>query len=84
MTEQNEFSNFKVGDLAVFQQSFAQEEFADFARLSGDHNPLHHDATYAADSEFERPIVPMHMTIAPLSRIAGMIFPGDPFTARES
>jgi short-subunit dehydrogenase/acyl dehydratase/acyl carrier protein len=78
MTEQNEFSNFKVGDLAVFQQSFAQEEFADFARLSGDHNPLHHDATYAADSEFERPIVPMHMTIAPLSRIAGMIFPGDP------
>ena len=78
MTEQKEFTAFQVGDIATFQQSFSPEGFAEFAKLSGDHNPLHHDAAYAAESEFEQPIVPMHMTIAPLSRIAGMTFPGDP------
>lgn len=78
MTDHTEFSDFRVGDIATFDQSFAAEDFTQFARLSGDHNPLHHDADYAADSAFERPIVPLHMTIAPLSRIAGVIFPGDP------
>lgn len=72
------FSDFRVGDLAVFEQSFSAEDFRAFAKLSGDFNPLHHDAVYAERSEFSRPIVPMHMTMAPLSRIAGMIFPGDP------
>lgn len=78
MTDQKEFSAFKVGEIAVFEQRFEASDFDDFTKLSGDHNPLHHDAEYAATSEFNRPIVPMHMTIAPLSRIAGMIFPGDP------
>jgi NADP-dependent 3-hydroxy acid dehydrogenase YdfG/acyl dehydratase/acyl carrier protein len=72
------FSDFQVGETAVFEQTFTPEMFEGFAQLSGDRNPLHHDVKYAQQSEFERPIVPMHMTIAPLSRIAGMIFPGDP------
>ena len=78
MPQQMEFAAFQVGNIAAFEQSFSAEGFTDFAKLSGDYNPLHHDASYAADSEFGRPIVPMHMTIAPMSRIAGMIFPGDP------
>lgn len=72
------FEGFSVGDCAVFRQSFTLEEFEGFAALSGDRNPLHHDAAHAATTDFGQPIVPMHMTIAPLSRIAGMIFPGVP------
>lgn len=72
------FTDFRVGDLAVFRQSFGASDFESFSALSGDQNPLHHDETYAAESTFGRPIVPVHMTIAPLSRVAGMIFPGDP------
>ena len=78
MSQTRMFSDFKVGDTAVFEQSFSAQDFAAFAALSGDHNPLHHDAAYASESEFEKTIVPMHMTMAPMSRIAGMIFPGDP------
>jgi len=78
MTLKTAFSDFQIGDLAVFEQSFDPDAFTQFAAVSGDLNPLHYDAGYAADTEFTRPIVPMHMTISPLSRIAGMIFPGDP------
>ena len=74
----SDFGQFRTGDLAVFRQQFSRAEFEAFAALSGDRNPLHHDAAYAEASEFGRPIVPLHMTAAPLSRIAGMIFPGDP------
>lgn len=78
MTLKTAFSDFQIGDLAVFEQSFDPDAFTQFAAMSGDLNQLHHDANYAAASEFARPIVPMHMTISPLSRIAGMIFPGHP------
>jgi short-subunit dehydrogenase/acyl dehydratase/acyl carrier protein len=72
------FSSFNVGDCAVFRQSFEPEEFENFAALSGDRNPMHYDSAHTGGSKFGRTIVPMHMTIAPLSRIAGMIFPGAP------
>jgi short-subunit dehydrogenase/acyl dehydratase/acyl carrier protein len=78
MTTLTTFSDINVGDLAVFQQSYSTNDFDNFSAMSGDTNPLHHDVAYAALSEFDRPIVPMHITIAPFSRIAGMIFPGDP------
>lgn len=78
MGMKKDFSSFDVGDGAVFRRSFEQEEFENFAALSGDRNPMHHDSVYAEGGRFGRTIVPMHMTIAPLSRIAGMIFPGTP------
>jgi|GEM_PF-387702 len=72
------FSDYKVGDLAVFKKHFTSQDFKNFSTISGDTNPLHHDDEYARNSEFERTIVPIHLAISPLSRIAGMIFPGDP------
>lgn len=73
-----EFKNFKVGDYVVFERQFSQEEFANFSSLSGDRNPLHHNAKHAAFTPFKVPIVPLHMTMSPLSMIAGMVFPGEP------
>jgi short-subunit dehydrogenase/acyl dehydratase/acyl carrier protein len=72
------FDRFAPGDVAIFSRSFSEHDFAAFSALSGDQNPLHADADYAASTRFGRPIVPLHMTLAPLSMVAGMIFPGKP------
>ena len=73
-----QFDDFQLGDLAFFSKSFESSSFKYFEKLSGDKNPLHCDTAYAADSEFGATVVPVHMVIAPLSRVAGMIFPGKP------
>ena len=72
------FDRFAVGDVAIFERCFSQEDFTAFSRLSGDRNPLHHDATHAGRTRFGQPIVPLHLVLAPLSQIAGMVFPGEP------
>jgi NADP-dependent 3-hydroxy acid dehydrogenase YdfG/acyl dehydratase/acyl carrier protein len=70
--------SFAVGDYVTFERSYSLVDFDAFSALSGDTNPLHHDFDYAARSPFIRPIVPLHLTLAPLSMIAGMVFPGAP------
>jgi short-subunit dehydrogenase/acyl dehydratase/acyl carrier protein len=70
--------SFAVGDYVTFERSYSLLDFASFSALSGDTNRLHHDFDYAAGSPFHRPIVPLHLTLAPLSMIAGMVFPGEP------
>jgi short-subunit dehydrogenase/acyl dehydratase len=73
------FEQFQIGDYAVFERTFTAGDIAGFSQLSGDKNPLHHDTDYAAKHAVAgSPIVPLHMTLAPLSMIAGMIFPGEP------
>lgn len=72
------FDSFAVGDVAIFERSFSLEDFATFSKLSRDTNPLHHDETHARGTSFGRTIVPLHLTLAPLSYVAGMVFPGEP------
>ncbi|MEO9965827.1 MAG: MaoC family dehydratase [Reichenbachiella sp.] len=66
----------KIGD--TFESSFCitQEQVNAFAELSGDKNPLHLDAEYAASTNFKSPIVHGIFTAAVLSKILGMEFPG--------
>ena len=79
MTAMMTFDQFRVGDCAVFERSFSQADFAAFSKLSGDTNPLHCDQAYATEYAADGSlIVPLHLTLAPLSMIAGMIFPGEP------
>lgn len=78
MQEPRTFADFAEGDVATFDKSFRAEDFVAFSELSGDRNPLHHDPGYASQTQFGDTIVPLHMTLAPLSAIAGMIFPGKP------
>lgn len=70
--------SFSVGDRVEFSRSFTRKDFSSFSALSGDNNPLHHDMEFSAKTDFGKPIVPLHMTLAPLSMIAGMVFPGEP------
>ena len=70
------FSELTTGDLAVFTQSFKISDFNAFELLSRDNNDLHHNNQYAQKSGYLSPIVPIHLTSLPLSRVAGCIFPG--------
>ena len=42
----------KVGDSAEFEKTVTAEDIALFAQVTGDTNPLHHDAAYAAKTRF--------------------------------
>lgn len=68
--------DFAPGDCVSFTRRYDSDDFKAFARLSGDRNPLHHDARYARATRFEKPIVPLHLAAAPLSAVAGMMLPG--------
>lgn len=70
------FSELAVGDIAIFTQQFNASDFAAFKLLSRDSNSLHHNVQYAHESGYPSPIVPIHLTSLPLSRVAGCIFPG--------
>lgn len=50
-------SGLKVGDRAVHSRTFTEADVALFGALSGDLNPYHFDAGFAAGSRFGRPIV---------------------------
>ena len=42
----------RVGDSAEFEKMVTAEDIALFAQVTGDTNPLHHDAGYAAKTRF--------------------------------
>jgi NAD(P)-dependent dehydrogenase (short-subunit alcohol dehydrogenase family)/acyl dehydratase len=66
----------RVGISAEFSREITQIDVDDFARNSGDRNPLHVDAIYAATTRFSRPIVHGAFQIGLASAIAGMYLPG--------
>lgn len=57
--------------------SFTQEEVNQFAQTSGDQNPIHIDADYAAATAFKKPIMHGFLAGSVFSRIIGMKFPGE-------
>ncbi|SDI16840.1 Short-chain dehydrogenase [Actinokineospora alba] len=67
---------YDVGDVACSRHTFTGDEFAAFAAVTGDHNPIHHDPAHAAETEFGAPIVPLAMVLGPVSALIGMVIPG--------
>lgn len=72
------FDDFSVGDLIYFNKIFKNNDYKKFAEISEDFNPLHHNRQYAVKYGDGNNIVPLHLIISPISRIAGMNFPGTP------
>jgi len=76
ISKDKKFDDFQVGDTYVVNKIFNKSDYSSFSKLSGDKNPLHHDEDYAKLNAFKGTIVPLHLVIAPLSSVAGMVFPG--------
>ncbi|SMD34783.1 Acyl dehydratase [Reichenbachiella faecimaris] len=66
----------QVGDTYETDFIITQNQVNAFAELSGDKNPLHINADFAATTNFKSPIVHGIFTSAIISKILGMEFPG--------
>lgn len=60
----------------IIRFSISSHEMAEFARLSGDDNPLHHNRDVAVACGFAGPIVYGGLLIAQVSRLLGTHLPG--------
>lgn len=67
----------EVGAQASVDRAFTADDVREFARLSGDYNPLHLDDDAARASGFERSIVHGALAASLISRLLGTELPGD-------
>jgi acyl dehydratase len=65
------------GEVYKHDFQFSQKEVNDFAEVSGDKNPVHLDAAYAAGTFFKKPIMHGMLGAAVFSKIFGVLFPGE-------
>lgn len=61
----------KVGDRAELTKTVTTDDIQKFAEVSGDHNPLHSDAEYAAKTRFKQPIAHGMLSAAYISAVLG-------------
>jgi acyl dehydratase/NAD(P)-dependent dehydrogenase (short-subunit alcohol dehydrogenase family) len=61
---------------ASFQVEVTAQDALEFAKVSGDWNPLHTDAEYASRTAYRRPVLHGAFSAGLLSRMAGMHLPG--------
>ena len=57
--------------------SFSQTEVEQFAKVTGDNNPIHIDKEYAAKTIFKQPIMHGFLGGSVFSKIFGTLFPGE-------
>lgn len=67
----------ETGQTYAYSFSFSQADVARFAQLTGDHNPLHLDADYAAKTAFKKPIIHGLLGSSIFSKVLGTINPGE-------
>lgn len=65
-----------VGTSFEYPFQFSQEEVIRFAELTGDNNPLHLDAEYAATTNFKKPIIHGMLGATVFTKVLGTQFPG--------
>ncbi|MES2680526.1 MAG: MaoC family dehydratase [Bacteroidota bacterium] len=67
----------EVNQVFTHQFQFSQKEVDQFAEVTGDKNPVHTDAAYAATTMFKRPIMHGMLGAALFSKVFGTLFPGE-------
>lgn len=70
------FADIAVGEAAQFAAVLDEQLIREFAALSGDQNPLHTDAAYAAHTPFKGVVAHGMLAGAFFSRLVGMYLPG--------
>ena len=66
------WEDIKVGDTASFSRTISEKDVNDFAKLSGDYNPLHTDEEYAKTTKFGKRVVHGMFLGALISQLLGM------------
>jgi 3-hydroxybutyryl-CoA dehydratase len=70
------YADIAVGTTASFSTKITPELVAEFARWSGDQNPLHVDQSYAEHTPLKKPIAHGMIVGGLFSRLIGMQLPG--------
>ena len=68
--------NIIIGTKKKFNVTISEEMVNDFAKLSGDNNPLHMDENYAKSNNFKGRVCHGMLLASFFSRLAGMYIPG--------
>ena len=66
-----------VGDSAEFSKTITDEDVKAFAELTGDHNPVHLDETYASRTRFLRRIAHGMLSASLISSVLANKLPGE-------
>lgn len=72
----NMIPDFGLNAVHRYSFRFSQADVADFARVTGDNNPLHLDADFAAQTPFKRPIIHGMLGASVFTKVLGTEFPG--------
>lgn len=70
------FEDLQLGQQAQLSKTVGEKDIVAFAELSGDRNPVHLDAEYAAKTMFKERIAHGMLTAAYISAVFGMQLPG--------
>ena len=68
---------FKVGDSAEITKTIEQADVDAFARVTGDHNPVHVDEEFAKTTRFGKRIVHGMLTASLISAVLANKLPGE-------
>jgi 3-oxoacyl-[acyl-carrier protein] reductase len=71
-----DFEKVQPGDEAQFYKTITARDVDDFARFSGDRNPLHMDESFALRTRFQRRVVHGMLLASYVSALVGMHCPG--------
>lgn len=71
-----QYEDIKIGDEYSFSRVLTREDIGVFAKLSGDTNPLHSDATYSRETPFGEPIAHGMLGASLFSALIGLHCPG--------
>jgi 3-hydroxybutyryl-CoA dehydratase len=70
------FEDLSVGQEASLSKTVSEADIVAFAEISGDKNPVHTDAQYAAGTMFKERIAHGMLSAAYISAVFGMKLPG--------
>jgi len=76
MAEGKSIHELKVGDSAQISKTITETDINDFARVTGDFNPVHLDQAYAEKTIFKGRIAHGLLSLGFISAILGNILPG--------
>ena len=72
----NTYEALEVGQSYTMERVITAEDVKIFADITGDDNPIHVDADYAAETRFGKPIVHGIFLLGIISKALGRDFPG--------